>query len=202
MHRRRNTNRLVWHDYSQPGEYFVTMCTKDREDSFGEIVGGEMRLNEVGEIAVKCWKEIPLYFPSIELNEFVVMPNHVHGIIAIVRMMGPASAMVPGGAIQESPRPEENDPLSRRRMILPKLIGRFKQNSAKQINILRGTSGMPVWQRGYHDHIIRNSASLARVRAYIITNPQHWQMDKQNRDRQPEDPTPCNASSSAQKEVA
>jgi REP element-mobilizing transposase RayT len=63
-----------------------------------------------GGIAVKCWKEIPLYFPGIELDEFVVMPNHVHGIIAIVGMMGPASVMLLGGAIQESPRPEENEP--------------------------------------------------------------------------------------------
>ncbi|MBF8294528.1 MAG: transposase, partial [Bacteroidetes bacterium] len=80
VYRRRNTNRLVGHDYSQPGEYFVTMCTKDREDLFGEITGGEMKLNEVGEIAVKCWKEIPQHYPNIKLDEFVVMPNHVHGI--------------------------------------------------------------------------------------------------------------------------
>jgi hypothetical protein len=110
VQRRRNTNRLVGHDYSQPGEYFVTLCTKDREDIFGEIIGGEMRLNEVGEIAVKSWKEIPLYSPCIELDEFVVMPNHVHGIIAIVRMMGLASAMFLGGAIQESPRLDRDDP--------------------------------------------------------------------------------------------
>ncbi|MDP2885877.1 MAG: hypothetical protein Q8P51_12750, partial [Ignavibacteria bacterium] len=100
MYRRRNTNRLVGHDYSQPGEYFVTMCTKDREDLFGEITGGEMKLNEVGEIAVKCWKEIPRHYPSIKLDEFVVMPNHVHGIIVVVGMMVPASDMLLGGAIQ------------------------------------------------------------------------------------------------------
>ena len=122
VHRRRNSNRLVWHDYSLPGEYFVTMCTKDREDLLGEIIGGEMRLNDLGEIAVKSWKEIPLYFPSIELDEFVVMPNHVHGIIAIVGMMGPASAMFLGGAIQESPRLDRDDPVWRRRMLLPKII--------------------------------------------------------------------------------
>ena len=178
MQRRRNTNLLVGHDYSQPGEYFVTLCTKDREDIFGEIIGGEMRLNEVGEIAVKSWKEIPLYFPSIELDELVVMPNHVHGIIAIVRMMGLASAMFLGGAIQESPRLDRDDPVWRRKMLLPKIIGRFKQNSAKQINILRGTSGMPVWQRGYYDHIIRDNDSWARIRDYIIRNPQRWERNE------------------------
>ena len=135
-------------------------------------------MNEGGEIAVKCWKEIPLYFPSIELDEFVVMPNHVHGIIAIVRMMGLASAMFLGGAIRESPRLDRDDPVWRRRMLLPKIIGRFKQNSAKQINILRGTSGMPVWQRGYYDHIIRDNDSWARIRDYIIRNPQRWERNE------------------------
>jgi len=88
----------------------VTLSTKDREHLCGEIKHGVMQLTRAGEIAIACWKEIPQHYPSIKPDEFVVMPNHVHGIIAIVRMMGLASAMFLGGAIQESPRLDRDDP--------------------------------------------------------------------------------------------
>ncbi|MDP2887163.1 MAG: transposase, partial [Ignavibacteria bacterium] len=125
-----------------------------------------------------CWKEIPRHYPSIKLDEFVVMPNHVHGIIVVVGMMVPASDMLLGGAIQESPRLDRNDPVWRRRMLLSRIIGRFKQNSAKQINIVRLTPGIPVWQRGYFDHVIRDTDSLTRIRAYIVRNSQNREMNK------------------------
>ena len=147
------------------------MCTKDRDPLFGEIESGTMRLSKAGEIASECWKEIPAHFPNAELEEYVVMPDHLHGIIVITAEIRQMEADVLGGAIQESPRPDRYDPLWRRRMLLPKIIGRFKQNSAKRINILRGTPGISVWQRGYHDHIIRDAGSLSRIHKYIISNP-------------------------------
>ena len=83
-HHRRSI-RLKGHDYTQPGAYFVTICTRDRECLFGHMVNGEMRLNDAGEIARRCWEGIPDHFPSVELDAFVIMPNHVHGIIVIHR---------------------------------------------------------------------------------------------------------------------
>jgi REP element-mobilizing transposase RayT len=149
------------------------MCTKDRDPLFGTIEKGMMNLSEAGEIAAECWKQIPEHFPNTKLDEFMVMPDHLHGIVVITDETEPLTESVPGGAIQESPRLNRDNPLWRRRMLLPKIIGRFKQNSAKQINILRGTPEIPVWQRGYHDHIIRDADSLSRIRQYIIVNPQH-----------------------------
>jgi putative transposase len=174
IRRRKNSLRLSGYDYSQLGAYFVTMCTKDRHPLFGAIENGMMRLTEAGEIAAECWKRIPEHFSNTKLDEFIVMPDHLHGIIVVTGQTKSMTGFVPGGAIQESPRLDRDDPVWRRRMLLPKIIGRFKQNSAKQINILRGTPGIPVWQRGYHDRIIRDAESLSIIRRYIIANPRHW----------------------------
>jgi putative transposase len=172
--RRKNSLRLGGYDYSQIGAYFVTMCTKDRDPLFGRTENELMQLSEFGEIASQCWKEIPERFPSVKLDEFTVMPDHLHGIIVIVDQASSMNESVPGGAIRESPRTDRNNPVWRRRMLLPKIIGRFKQNSAKQINILHSTQGIPVWQRGYHDHIIHDAKSLCRIKQYIIANPCRW----------------------------
>jgi len=150
------------------------MCTKDREHLFGKIENGMMQLTEAGEIASECWKEIPEHFPNTKLDEFIVMPDHLHGIILIDGQRELMKGFVLGGAIQESPRLDRDDPVWRRRMLLPKIIGRFKQNSAKQINILRNSPGLPVWQRGYHDRIIRDADSFSRIRQYIPANPSRW----------------------------
>jgi len=150
------------------------MCTKDREHLFGRVENGMMQLTEAGEIASECWKEIPEHFPNTKLDEFIVMPDHLHGIILIDGQRELMKGFVLGGAIQESPRLDRDDPVWRRRMLLPKIIGRFKQNSAKRINILRCTPGIPVWQRGYHDHIIRDVDSFSHIKQYILSNPHHW----------------------------
>jgi putative transposase len=162
--------RLKEYDYSQPGEYFVTVCTKDRKHLFGEMSAEEMMENEFGRIVRRCWHELPDHYPHIGLDAFVVMPNHVHGIICILE--GPV------GAIHESPLPR--NVVERRRMLLSKIIGRFKMNTAKQINATRKTPGLSVWQRGFYEHIIRNDKSLDRIRDYIMANPLQWQQDKEN----------------------
>lgn len=171
MKKARRSLRLKDFDYSQSAAYFLTNCTHDRGSLFGEIIDGQMLMNACGEIVVDCWNNLSFHDPAIQLDAFVVMPNHVHGIIIILdnRVVG---------AIHESPLPKNIS--ERRVMLIPKIVGRFKMNSAKRINQLRKTSGMPVWQRNYFEHIIRNEKALGRIRNYIETNPLRWQFDKEN----------------------
>ena len=168
----RKSIRLKDYDYSQAGGYFVTICTRNRECVFGKIEGSEMRLNSAGNAVRKCWDDLQNNFLDVKCDTFVVMPNHIHGIILIL-----SDDHV--GAIHESPL-RTDKMMIRRRMVLPKIIGRFKMNSAKQINDLRGTPGISVWQRNYYEHVIRDENSLNRIREYIATNPLRWQMDKEN----------------------
>jgi REP element-mobilizing transposase RayT len=168
-HHRRSI-RLRGYDYSQAGAYFVTVCTHDRMCLFGEIMDRQMRLNAAGRVVEQCWNQIPEHFPHVELDEFVVMPNHVHGIIVIAETVG---------AIHESPL---QSPRERRQMLLPKIIGRFKTNTAKRINEMRDTPGTSVWQRNYYEHIIRNVESLNGIRKYSMNNPLQWALDRENPD--------------------
>jgi REP element-mobilizing transposase RayT len=167
--KKRKPLRLKEYDYLLDGSYFVTICTKGRENLFGIIIDSTMSENEFGVIVRSCWNDLPGHYKNISLDEFVVMPNHVHGIIIIDN---------PVGVIHESPL--QMNKLARRQMLLPKIVGRFKQNTAKQINIMRGTYGETVWQRNYYEHIIRNERSLYKIREYIRTNPVRWTWDKEN----------------------
>ena len=137
--RRRRLLRLRSYDYSAPGAYFVTIVTRQRILLFGDVVSGAMRLNPAGRIVLSLWDSLPTHYPGVELAEFVVMPNHVHGIIVIRE----------GGAIHELPLQRADDALrlSRRRMLLPRVIGRFKMTSARSINALRAGAGSALWQR-------------------------------------------------------
>lgn len=160
----RRSIRLKEYDYSQPGMYFLTMCTKNRECLFGEVKNGEMVLNDFGEIAKKWWRNLENKFPNISLDEYKIMPNHLHGIINV-------------RAIHESP---VRDKIDRRRMLLPKTVGYFKMNSAKDINKKRRSEGVPVWQRNYYEYIIRDEESLDAIRNYIINNSLNWNHDSEN----------------------
>jgi len=168
-HHRRSI-RLQNYDYSSEGAYFVTMCTQNRECLFGEIVNGEMVLSEYGKIVEQCWFNLPNHYDNIELDAYVIMPDHFHGIIFIT------GSVV--GAIHELPQRES--PRQRRKMLLPKIIGRFKMNSAKQINQIRNTPGVSVWQRDYFEHIIRDVKSLENIRNYIVQNPSKWNDKEHN----------------------
>jgi putative transposase len=186
----RRSIRLKDFDYSQPGGYFLTIVTFQREHLFGEIVDGEMKLNDAGRIACDLWQKLPERFPTIVLDEMVVMPNHFHGTLFITDC-----APVPVTAIHELPlqgpglppsrRPAYETPeeyrIRRRRMLLPKVVGYFKMNSAKAINLLLNSTGVPVWQRNYYEPIIRTDDELDRIRKYICLNPQQWKHDDENR---------------------
>ncbi len=170
----RHSIRLHGYDYSQPGAYFVTLVAARRECVFGEIVGQEMRLNRLGEIVQYEWQRTPHVRREIELGAFVVMPNHFHGIVVISAdaLLG-ASAV---GATGRSPlRPHGPEPRS-----LGALIAGFKSSVTKQINLLRSTPNLPVWQRNYYEHIIRNAKDWDRIHWYIESNPCMWAMDEEN----------------------
>ncbi|HDK36261.1 MAG TPA: hypothetical protein ENG82_05065 [Bacteroidetes bacterium] len=172
-HHRRSI-RLREYDYSRPGLYFVTNIAYDREMFFGKIVNNKMILNEYGNIVRNWWLEIPNKFKNVNLDIFVVMPNHFHGIVQIIS----GNSIV--GAIHESPlqKSSQQNKTQRRNMLLSKMIGYFKMNSAKRINQKRNLQGISVWQRNYYEHIIRNENELWRIRKYIVENPVNWDNDQ------------------------
>jgi REP element-mobilizing transposase RayT len=163
--RRRKSIRLRGYDYSESGGYFITVCTKDREHLLGEVRDGGMVENGYGKIVRECWNHVPKHYSNVELDEFVVMPNHVHGIMFIMDN--------PVGTRHASP-------LQAKRNHLGDVIGSFKSAAAKRINEMRKTPGVVVWQRGFYDHIIRDDKSLKRIRDYIIMNPERWRFDTEN----------------------
>jgi len=172
----RRSIRLKGYDYTQAGAYFVTICTKDRACLFGDVADGVMRLNQMGHIVRQCWLAIPDHFPHVLLDEFVVMPNHVHGILVIM----PTHDV---GATHASPLQNDDTP-TRPRGPQPRsvasIVGSFKSAAAKRINEHRGTPGAPIWQRNYYEHIIRDDESLNLIRNYIADNPLRWQIDAEN----------------------
>ncbi len=161
--------RLENYDYSESGAYFITICTKNRECIFGEVKDGIVELSPFGKIAQEFWFEIPERFNRVQLDKLAVMPNHIHVILMV-------------GAIHELPLPHSILLLrkERRKMLISKIIGFYKMNTAKKINRLRNTEGVSVYQRNYYDRIIRNDDELNRVREYIIMNPLKWEFDKEN----------------------
>ena len=164
-HHRRSI-RLRGYDYSQAGFYFVTICCYQRQRLFGEVVDGEMQLNQYGEIVENEWTKSSVIRQEIELDEYIVMPNHFHGIVIIN----------PVGANRRSPLPSTHS--SMKPCSLSSLMAEFKSAVTKQINIIRNAPGTPVWQRNYYEHIIRNERSLNNIRQYIINNPLSWHQDQ------------------------
>jgi putative transposase len=164
------TTRLQTWDYSSDGAYFITICTKNRKEYFGEIRNGVMGLNEMGCIANKFWVDMLNHFNDIELNEYVIMPNHIHGVIIIRN----SAERIHESSLQNA------DIKRRRNMLIPKIIGRFKMQSAKQINIVNNKNGGAIWQENYYDHIIRNETELNRICEYIRNNPRKWEDDRNN----------------------
>ncbi len=164
----RHSIRLKGYDYSQAGAYFITLVTRDRACLFGDVVDGGMRLNNAGRIAADSWQWLSEQYKYVELDEWGVMPNHMHGIIVIVDGRG-GSRTAPTDPTHTTDR----KPLGR-------LIGAFKTVSTKHINEMRGMPGVPVWQRNYYEHVVRNDDELNRIRAYIVNNPMKWTLDRDN----------------------
>jgi putative transposase len=189
----RHSIRLPGYDYAQEGCYFVTIVSKDREPIFGNIVDGVMQLSEVGRIVEFTWHDLENHNPDIGLDEFVIMPNHIHGIIQIYPPVGAGSKPAPGsipttdwagqplaqttrqGAQTAGPAPTKNTGIP-----LSEIVRQFKTFSAKRINQLRGTPGIAVWQRNYYDHIIGSDREYESIAAYIMENPLKWSTDEEN----------------------
>jgi REP-associated tyrosine transposase len=177
--RRRRSLRLRGYDYSQPGMYFVTVCTFGRALLFGNVVEGKVWLNDAGRATGEVWAELPRYYSGLEIDAFVVMPNHIHGIIVL---HGTANRPPPARGSPASPRPLKGAGTAPLRATLGRAVARFKYESAKRLNAMRGTPGAHVWQRNYYEHIIRHGESLRLVRRYVLENPTRWQMDSENPD--------------------
>ncbi len=178
-HHRRSI-RLTGYDYTQPGAYFVTICTQGRACLFGEVLDGAMRLNPFGELVQMTWHDLPHHVDDIVLDAFVVMPNHVHGIIMIVEpSVGAGSEPAP---TEPAPTPATDEPTYKKRHGLPEIVRQFKTFSARRINHRRNMPGVPVWQRNYYEHVIRNDESLNSIREFIINNPRQWELDRENPD--------------------
>lgn len=189
-HNRRSI-RLKGYDYAQAGAYFVTICTQDRECLFGEIAAGEMELSDAGRMVERWWTKLTKKFPLAEIGEFIVMPNHFHGIVMLV---GAAPCGRPGretvlevpsgGRSQRHDQPGTGHPHGGA-PTLGDLVDWFKTmttndyiRGVKQ----RGWVSFPgkLWQRNYHEHIIRNEDELSRIREYIVNNPLQWAVDREN----------------------
>jgi REP element-mobilizing transposase RayT len=176
---RRRSIRLQGYDYSQSGAYFVTICTRDRACLFGEIVDGKMELNEYGNIVEEEWTKTGQIRDEIEMDAWVVMPNHFHGIVVITDER--RGGMTHGrGTARRAPTAERfGQPVTGS---LPTIVRAFKSAVTKRINESRRTPGAKLWQRNYWEHIVRNDHELHRIREYIADNPREWDMDRENPD--------------------
>jgi putative transposase len=173
-HHRRSI-RLPDHDYRSPGAYFITICTHQGKPLFGEVVDGDVVLNEYGQIAHEEWLASEDIRREIELDAFVIMPNHVHGIVWI-RDTGDDPAVGTHNVGAHSRAPLHRPPRS-----LGSFIAGYKSAVTTRINRMRGvrgTPGAPVWQRNYYERIIRDDAALGRIREYVQHNPARWAEDR------------------------
>jgi REP element-mobilizing transposase RayT len=184
-HHRRSI-RLKEYDYTQPGAYYITLCTKARQCLFGDVIKGEMRLNSLGYIAFTCWQAIPNHFPLVELDAFVVMPNHLHGILVISDTDERArQCRTPTSKQNHIPKTEQfGKPVSGS---IPTVIRTYKAAVTKRINLICNTKYTSlIWQRDLYEHISRDQESLRNIRQYIVENPWRWADDLENPQHHPE----------------
>lgn len=166
-HHRRSI-RLRGYDYAQAGGYFVTIVTRDRACLFGEVVNGEMRLNDSGGLIHSVWDELPDHYPGVESDAFVVMPNHIHGVVMLVSDVGAGPCACPNKDKPESGQPQGVAP-TMSTISLPDVVHRFKTLTTKRYIDGVKLLGWPpfagrLWQRNYYEHIVRGENELNRIR--------------------------------------
>jgi putative transposase len=166
-HHRRSI-RLQGYDYSQTGIYFVTICTHQRQCLFGEIRNVKMILNQIGKIVSQEWLKSAEIRQEIALDEWIIMPNHLHGIVGIDNKLGASLAPLQG---------DKRKPRS-----LSSFIGGFKSSVTKRIKPICDHSNPVIWQRNYYESIVRDENQLNQIREYIINNPQKWDEDPEKLD--------------------
>jgi putative transposase len=214
---RLNSLRLESHDYTKAGAYFVTVVVYEREAILGSVINNEMELSQYGTIVTNVWKDLPNRYSHIVLDEFIIMPDHIHGIISIHNVGAGSLLTLNTQSVDNAPHDTNKPALGNQqetsRVGLPRagfkyisnqfsdghngqsvnepaptknihgiseIIRNFKTVSAKRINLLRKLPNTPVWQRGFHDRIIRNEEELNTTRQYIQTNPLRWSLDQEN----------------------
>jgi len=161
MKKGRRSIRLKEFNYDQPGAYFVTICTKNRDSLLGSIKEGQLIKNDIGRAIQTAWEDLPKRFPEAALDAFIVMPNHIHGIIIVgAQFIAPTE-----GVINHAPT-------------LGEIVRTFKAMSTRRIR--EEIYPHFFWQRNYYEHVIRDEKSLNRIREYIITNPLRWSLDREN----------------------
>ena len=170
----RKPSRLQNYEYSQTGYYLVTTCTQDRVNYFGEIEKTQMRLNDLGQIAMDCWHAIPEHFHNTALDKFIVMPNHIHGIIVIKD-----NDFLRNNADGVGNNDRCSSRSARNMELLPKIISQYKSSVTRAVR-KRKNSHAFGWQKSFYDHIIRNDEDLYRIRTYIQNNPLNWVLDQDN----------------------
>jgi len=177
------------YDYAQNGFYFVSICVKNKIDYFGSISNSQMNLNEFGKIVENCWHDLINHYWNCRLDEFIIMPNHVHGIVELnnfarINNMHEGADLKPvctdfAARTELASSNEKCDRAKLFKYSLSEIIRGFKTFSSRKINIL-DPKIMFRWQRSFHDHIIRDKESLRRIREYIRNNPAKWESDKNN----------------------
>ena len=179
IHHRRSI-RLKEYDYSRAGAYFVTVCAWKKECLFGEISQGMVICTEAGRIITDAWDKLLERYPSIELDEFVIMPNHVHGIIILNVGVGLALP----NSLPETTRgtKHKQQGAASGAPTLGDIMRTFKSISTVTVNRCLDRSGIPVWQRNYYEHIVRDEQELNAIREYIRYNPLKWDEDEENID--------------------
>jgi putative transposase len=193
----RRSIRLKGYDYARDGAYFVTVCTRGRDCVLGAVVKGEMRPNECWREVARCWMWLAERYPYVYLDEYIVMPDHTHAILVITgTQCGGARWNIPTSNVTDANEPcrgsltaqprtaSTTDPVKPKtdgmhyeptqRKPLGRLIGAFKTVSTQRVNDLQGTPGAQLWQRNYHERVIRNSLALDALRRYVANNPVLW----------------------------
>ncbi len=180
IHHRRSI-RLPQYDYTRAGAYFVTLCCHQKKCLFGEIERGIMELNAIGEVVQQVWLNLPNHFPQVELDDFVIMPNHLHGIVCLLGnddlinsepSITPTTQML-NGTIKGS---------------LGAILQNFKSVSTRRVNKVTRNSGT-IWQRNYYERVIRGDRAYENIKRYIQQNPLKWEQDPENPIQFPHNPT-------------
>ena len=174
----RKSIRLKGYDYSQKGLYFITICTQHRSHIFGKIEKGKMILNEYGEIVKHVWQNLPNHYHNCSLDEFIIMPDHFHGIVTIdmdnnITCVNVGNGFKPFQIGLKQLSTGKSFQMHNKHG-LPEIIRGFKTFSSRGINEINNGEKFH-WQKSYYDHIIRNNVSLIRIRKYIINNPVNWE---------------------------
>ena len=168
IHQKRKKIRIPDYDYSWPGAYFITVCTHNNECLFGEIINDKAQLNQYGRIVVEEWLKTKQVREFVELDTYIVMPDHFHGII-VIKDTGTARR---APTTERFGRPVEGS--------ISTMVRSFKSAVTKHINILRCTPDKAVWQRGFYDHVIRHNEEINLVREYILNNPLRSALESKN----------------------